>query len=163
MAERKVSAVIIGLVFTSASVVRAGASWVQGRVLEAWPRYRLVRLGALVQTGAVAVAVAGTLPGVPPLTAAAAMPLAAIGMGMLEPSLIVLSLAHSRPGRRGHAGAAMQTNQNLGQIGVLGLSTLVLNICWAAGSSGLVGYGVASAVLLVPSALIVLLAGRTRD
>ncbi|MFF0224274.1 MFS transporter [Streptomyces sp. NPDC004629] len=163
VAEREVSALIIGLVFTSASVVWAGASWVQGRVLEGWPRHRLVRLGAVVQTVAVAVAVVGTLPGVPSLTAAAAMPLAAIGMGMLEPSLIVLSLAHSRPGRRGHAGAAMQTNQNLGQIGVLGLSTLVLNLCWAAGSTGPAGYGAAFAVLLLPSALIVLFAGRTRN
>ncbi|MFI5617967.1 MFS transporter [Streptomyces sp. NPDC051567] len=161
--ERDVSAVVIGVIFTGAAVLWAGASWVQGRVLEHWPRHRLVSVGALVMVAAVALAVAGTFPGVPVLTAAAGMLLAAVGMGLLDPSLTVLSLAHSAPGRQGHASSAMQTNQNLGQIAVLGLGAAVLNVCLAIGASDLTGYGAAFGLLLVPTFLAFLLAGRARS
>ncbi|MET9319098.1 MFS transporter [Streptomyces sp. NPDC003038] len=160
--ERHVPAVMIGFAFTGAAVVWAGASWVQGRLLENWPRHRLVVVGALVQSAAVVIAVVGTLPGVPALTAAAAMLVAAVGMGLLDPSLTVLSLSHSPPGRQGHASSAMQTNQNLGQIAVLGLAAAVLNTCLAIGASDLTGYAAAFVLLLVPSLLVVLLAGRAR-
>ncbi|ASY33110.1 MULTISPECIES: MFS transporter [Streptomyces] len=163
VSHRHVSAVLIGFIFTSASVVWAGASWVQGRVLENWPRHRLVGAGALVQATAVAVAVAGTLPGVPALTAAAAMPLAAVGMGLLEPSLIVLSLVHSSAGDRGYASGAMQSNQNLGQILILGLAAAALNITLAFGTTGLAGYTTAFGLLLLPSLLLIVLSGRTRQ
>ncbi|WP_179120364.1 hypothetical protein [Streptomyces tsukubensis] len=56
----------------------------------------------------------------------------------------------------------MQTNQNLGQIAVLGASTFLLNICLAVGSTPPAGYGAAFAVLLIPSLLLVTLSTRTR-
>ncbi|MCX5192659.1 MFS transporter [Streptomyces sp. NBC_00249] len=161
--ERQVSAVVIGVVFTGAAVVWAGASWVQGRLLESWPRHRLVVVGALVMAVAVALAVLGTLPGSPVLTAAAGMLLAAVGMGLLDPSLTVLSLAHSPAGRQGYASAAMQTNQNLGQIAILGLAAAVLNTCLGLGASELTGYAAAFGLLLVPTLLAALLAGRARS
>ncbi|MFD4594415.1 MFS transporter [Streptomyces rubiginosohelvolus] len=160
--ERKVDAVVIGLVFTSAAVVWAAGSWVQGRWLDGWPRHRLVCVGAGVQTAAVAVALAGTLPGVPALVGAAAMPLAAVGMGMMAPALTVLSLVHSGPGRQGQASGAMQTSQNLGQIAVLGLATAVLNVSQAFGAPQLASYGAAFGALLAPGVLPLVLGRRTR-
>jgi hypothetical protein len=132
-------------------------------MLEHCPRHRLVVAGALVQAAAVALAVAGTLPATPAYTAAAAMLVAAAGMGMYAPSLTVLSLTHSPPGRQGYASSAMQTTQNLGQTIVLGVCSAVFNACLGAGSSDAVGYGAAFALLLAPCTLAALLAARARS
>jgi len=160
--ERHVPTVVIGLAFTGAALMWAAASWVQGRLLENLPRHRLVVAGAVVMAGAAVLAVAGTLSWTPGLTAVAAMPVAAVGMGLLSPSLTVLSLSHSPPGHQGRASGAMQTNQNLGQIAILALSSAVLNASLGAGTSQLTGYGAAFALLLAPALSIVLLAGRAR-
>ncbi|KAA6224407.1 MFS transporter [Streptomyces albofaciens JCM 4342] len=160
--ERAAPPVLIGLVFTGAAVFWAAASWVQGRLLEHLPRHRLVVAGALVQSAAVVIAAVGTLPWAPAFTAGAAMLVAAVGMGLLAPSLTVLSLTHSPPGRQGAASGAMQTNQNLGQVTVLAAASAVLNLCLGAGVARAAGYGAAFALLLVPCALAVLFASRTR-
>ncbi|MFI0714413.1 MFS transporter [Streptomyces inhibens] len=166
--ERDAPPMVIGLAFTGAAVAWAGSSLVQGRLLEHCPRHRLVVAGALVQAVAVAlalavavavaVAVAGTLPSTPAYTVASAMVVAAVGMGMYAPSLTVLSLTHSPPGRQGYASSAMQTTQNLGQIMVLGVSSALFNACLGAGSTDATGYGAAFGLLLAPCALATVLA-----
>ncbi|MEV2254485.1 MFS transporter [Streptomyces sp. NPDC050147] len=161
--DRGASPVVVGMAFTGAAVAWAGSSWVQGRLLEDCPRHRLVVAGALVQAAAIALAVAGTLPATPAYTAASAMVVAAVGMGMYAPSLTVLSLTHSPPGRQGYASSAMQTSQNLGQITVLGFSSALLNACLGAGSADTVGYSAAFGMLLAPCTLAALLATRARS
>ncbi|MEW2347108.1 MFS transporter [Streptomyces sp. NPDC006684] len=161
--DRGASPVVVGMAFTGAAVAWAGSSWVQGRLLENCPRHRLVVAGALVQATAVALAVAGTLSATPAYTAASAMVVAAVGMGMYAPSLTVLSLTHSPPGRQGYASSAMQTTQNLGQVTVLGLSSALLNTCLSAGSVDAVGYSAAFGILLAPCTLAALLAARARS
>ncbi|MFF2959960.1 MFS transporter [Streptomyces sp. NPDC057963] len=161
--ERGVPPVSIGLAFTGAAVAWAASSWVQGRLLERRPRHHLVVAGALVLSAAVAVAAVGTLPALPAFTAASAMVAAAVGMGLLSPSLTVLSLSHAPSGRQGYASSAMQTNQNLGQITVLGIASAVFNACLGAGVADHAGYGSAFGLLLVPCALAALLATRTRS
>ncbi|WEV29283.1 MFS transporter [Streptomyces sp. 71268] len=160
--DRDAPPMVIGLAFTGAALAWAASSWVQGHLLPRCPRHRLVVAGALVQMVAVVIAAVGTLAAVPAYTAAAAMPVAAVGMGMYAPSLTVLSLAHSPPGRQGYASSAMQTNQNLGQIGVLGLTAALFNACLGAGSSDPAGYAAAFALLLLPTALAAALAVRAR-
>ncbi|MFT2020024.1 MFS transporter [Streptomyces sp. 796.1] len=161
--DRDAPPLVIGLAFTGAAVAWAAASWVQGNLLRSTARHRLVVAGACVQLGAVGVAVVGTLPEVPAYTAAAAMPLAAVGMGLYAPSLTVLSLAHSPAGRQGYASSAMQTNQNLGQISVLGLAAALLNAALALGASDPTGYAAAFGLLLVPTVVAALLAVRARQ
>ncbi|MFD9421359.1 MULTISPECIES: MFS transporter [unclassified Streptomyces] len=161
--ERHVAAVAVGVAFTASAVLWAGASWVQGKLLQHVARHRLVTAGALIMTASVAFAVLGSFSAVPPLTAAAAMPLAAIGMGLLDPCVTVLSLSHSARHRQGHTTSAMQTNMNLGQVVVLALATAVLNACLAVGTSTLDGYATAFALLLVPTVLVALLAVRARS
>ncbi|MFD5561621.1 MFS transporter [Kitasatospora griseola] len=160
--ERHVNPVVSGFAFTGAAIAWAAGSWAQGRLFQHTPRHRVVALGALVMSVAVALAVLGTLPTVPALTAAPAMPVAALGMGLLSPALTVLSLTHSPPGREGHTSSAMQTNQNLGQVGVLALASAVLNTCLALDTTRLTGYATAFALLTAPVALLVALAGRAR-
>ncbi|WP_437104962.1 MFS transporter [Streptomyces sp. enrichment culture] len=160
--ERRVDAVVVGAAFTASAVLWAAASWVQGRVLQQVARHRLVAAGALVMAAAVALAVAGCSGGAPPVTAAAAMPLSAVGMGLLDPCVTVLSLKHSPPHRQGHTTSALQTNMNLGQVVVLALASAVLNACLAAGAGPLGGYRAAFALLLLPPLLVAALAVRAR-
>ncbi|MFG2626796.1 MFS transporter [Streptomyces sp. NPDC048473] len=161
--DRDVAPVVTGLAFTGAAVAWAASSWVQSRLMERCPRHRLVVAGALLLAAAVAIAAVGTLPAMPAPLAASAMVVAAVGMGLLAPALTVLSLSHAPSGRQGHASSAMQTNQNLGQITVLGVSCALFNACLGAGSTHAVGYGAAFALLLAPCILATLLATRARD
>ncbi|MGW7787671.1 MFS transporter [Streptomyces tricolor] len=160
--ERDVDAVVVGVAFTASAVLWAGASWVQGKALQHVARHRLVTVGALIMTASAALAVAGCFGGLPAVTAAAAMPLSAIGMGLLDPCVTVLSLKHSEPHRQGHTTSAMQTNMNLGQVVVLALASGVLNACLAAGAAPLDGYRLAFALLVLPTLLVALLAVRAR-
>ncbi|MGW4373459.1 MFS transporter [Streptomyces albidoflavus] len=160
--ERDVAQVTVGVAFTAAAVVWAGASWVQGKVLQHVERHRLVTAGALVMAVSVALAAAGSLGGVHPLVAVAAMPLAAAGMGLLDPCVTVLSLKHSPPHRQGHTTSALQTNMNLGQVVVLGLASAVLQVCLALGTGRLGGYTAAFALLAALPLLVAALAGRAR-
>ncbi|WP_329154918.1 MFS transporter [Streptomyces anulatus] len=160
--ERRVAAVTVGVAFTASAVLWAVASWAQGKLLQDVARHRLVTIGALIMASSVALAVAGSFSGVSPLLAMAAMPLAAFGMGMLDPCVTVLSLSHSAPDRLGHTTSAMQTNMNLGQVVVLAFATAVLNAGLAAGTSRLGGYAVTFSLLLVPTLLVAVLAVRAR-
>ncbi|MFI6285650.1 MFS transporter [Streptomyces sp. NPDC051018] len=160
--ERGVPPVGIGLAFTGAALAWAASSWVQGHLLNHWPRHRLVVTGALVLAGAVAVAIVGTVPAMSAFVAASAMVVAAVGMGLFAPSLTVLSLSHSPAGRQGYASSAMQTNQNLGQISVLGAASGVFNAFLSIGWGEPAGYGAAFGLLLVPCAVAVLYAVRVR-
>ncbi|MFG3012441.1 MFS transporter [Streptomyces cinerochromogenes] len=160
--ERRVAAVVVGVAFTASAVLWAGASWVQGKALQHVARHRLVTAGALVMAASAVLAVAGCSGGLPAATAAAAMPLSAVGMGLLDPCVTVLSLKHSEPHRQGHTTSAMQTNMNLGQVVVLALASAVLNACLAAGAGPLGGYRVAFALLVLPTLLVALLAVRAR-
>lgn len=161
--ERDVATVTVGVAFTASAVLWAGASWVQGNLLEHVPRHRLVTVGALVMAASVGCAVAGSLSSLSPLIAVAAMPLAAVGMGLLDPCVTVLSLKHSAPHRQGHTTSAMQTNMNLGQVVILALVTAVLNAILALGTSALTGYATAFGVLLAPTVLVAILAVRARS
>lgn len=161
ISDASVPAVVTGLAFTGAAVGWAASSWVQAHVLAHWPRHRLVVTGALVMALAAVLAVVGTLPAAHPYVAASAMVVAALGMGLLAPSVTLLSLVHSTPGRQGYASSALQTTQNLGQIAVLGLGSALFNGFLAAGA-GDAAYGAVFGMLVVPSVLTALLAARAR-
>ncbi|MFI6894531.1 MFS transporter [Streptomyces sp. NPDC050256] len=160
---RRVPPVQTGLAFTGAAIAWAGSSWLQGRLQGRVSRHRLVTAGALVMGAAVAVAAVGTLPELPALTAAGAMVLAAVGMGMAAPSLTLLSLTHSPPDRQGYASSAMQTSQNLGQMAVMGVAAALFNLLLGFGSADLPAYAAAFGLLLVPSVLAATLAVRARS
>jgi MFS family permease len=159
---RHVPAAVTGLAFTAAALAWSACSWAQGRLPASFPRHRLVAAGALLLAAAAVIAVAGTLPGTPALTAASSMVVAALGMGLLAPSLTLLSLSHSPPDRLGQAGSAMQTTQNLGQVTVMAVASGLFDSFPGSRTSGSAGYTAAFGLLLVPSVLAVLLAGRAR-
>ncbi|MFI6642809.1 MFS transporter [Streptomyces sp. NPDC050504] len=160
--ERRVPGVLTGLAFTGAAIAWAASSWVQSRLLDHWPRHRLVVAGTGLMVLAAVIAGIGTVPSVPAFTAASSMVVAALGMGLAAPALTLLSLSHSPAGRQGHASSAMQTAQNLGQITVIGLASAIFNALLGFGSNDLLGYAAVFALLVVPITLAGLLAVRAR-
>lgn len=158
--QRHVAPAITGLAFTGAAITWSVASWVQSRSPASRPRHRMVSAGGLLLTAAAAAGVAGTLPGLPALTAGAALLLAAAGMGMFSTTLTVLSLASVPSERQGYASAALVTAQNLGQIVVLGAASVMLN-AWTAAGSERSGFAAAFGLLAVPTLLAAGLAVRT--
>jgi MFS family permease len=158
---RRVPAAATGLAFTGATLAWAAASWAQGRVLSRLPRHLLVALGAVALAASIATAGLGTLPWVPSYAEGAALVAAAVGMGLLIPSLTVLSLATSPADRQGYASSAMQTTQNLGEVITLALTSILFESFAGPGATRPVGYTAAFALLAVPSVLAALLATRT--
>ncbi|MGC0316724.1 MFS transporter [Kitasatospora acidiphila] len=158
---RRVPTAVPALAFTGAALAWAAASWAQSHWLERVPRHRLAAGGAVVLAGAVALAGLATVRALPAAPAAAALVLAAVGMGALAPSLTLLSLSHAPADRQGFASSAMQTTQNLGQIVVLGAASGLFNGLGGV-AAGVGGFRWAFVVLLLPCAAVVLLAGRAR-
>jgi MFS family permease len=158
---RRVPAATTGLAFTAATLAWAAASWAQGRVLSRFPRHLLVALGALILAVSIGTAVLGTLPGAPSYAEGTALVAAAGGMGLLVPSLTVLSLAASPAGRQGYASSAMQTTQNLGQVITLACTSILFESFAGPSAACPAGYTAAFALLAAPSLLAVLLAART--
>lgn len=147
-----------GLAFTGSAVAWAASSWAQSRWLAARPRHVIVAAGAALLAVATGGAAVATATGLPAWIPAATLVVAAVGMGMTGPTLTVLSLAHAPSGRTGYAGSAMQTSQNLGQIGILALGSALLGTAASTGR-----FGPALGVLVVPSLAIVILAARARS
>jgi len=158
--QRHVAPAVTGLAFTGAAITWSAASWLQSRSPANRPRHRMVCAGGLLLTAAAAAGAAGTSPGLPALTAGAALLLAAAGMGMYSTTLTVQSLASVPVERQGYASSTLVTVQNLGQIVVLGAASVVLNACTAAGSER-AGFAAAFGVLTVPTLLAAALATRT--
>jgi len=158
---RRVPGAATGLAFTGATLAWAAASWAQSRALSRFPRSALVSLGVVILAASIGIAVLGTLPGMPPYAEGAALVTGAVGMGLLVPSLTVLSLAATPADRQGYASSAMQTTQNLGQVITLALTSILFASFAGPHSARPAGYTAAFALLAVPIALTVLLASRT--
>jgi MFS family permease len=112
---RGLSVTTAGLSLTGAALSWAFAAWLINR---RWLRARLsqarmVRFGAAVTTVALFGAIAAISPHVPAWTAAAAMFLAAFGMGFVFPNVSVLTLELSAPGDQGANSASLQVADGL--------------------------------------------------
>jgi MFS family permease len=114
--ERGLSVTEAGLSLSGAAVSWALAAWstnrpfLRGRLSQAG----MVRLGAGVTTLALLGTVAAVSPHSPKWTAAAAMFLAAAGMGLVWPNVSVLTLELSAPGDQGANSASLQVADGLG-------------------------------------------------
>ncbi|HEU5356393.1 MAG TPA: MFS transporter [Actinocrinis sp.] len=114
--ERAMSVTGAGFSLTGAAVSWALAAWSINRP---WLRNRLsqagmVRLGAGVTAASMLLAIAAISPHVPQWTAAVAMFLGAIGMGLVWPNVSVLTLELSDPGDQGANAASLQVADGLG-------------------------------------------------
>ncbi len=132
-------------------------SWIQGRIGSPRSAASLPRAGlACIALGTAGVASA-LLPGLPVLPAVFSWAVAGLGMGLLYPSLSVLTLAQSAPAEQGRNSSALQLGDSLAAATVLALTGAVL----AAGSSpGPASYATTLAVAAGCGLLGLALAGR---
>ncbi len=97
------------------------------------------------------------VPGLPVLPAVLSWSVAGLGMGLLYPSLSVLTLEQSAPAEQGRNSSALQLGDSLAAATVLALTGAVL----AAGASpGPAGFATTLAVAAACGLLGLLLAGR---
>ncbi|MFG2056353.1 MFS transporter [Micromonospora sp. NPDC048930] len=155
--ERGFSPTAAGLVLTVGALAWSVGSWIQGRLDAPRSAATLPRAGlACVAAGTAGVTLA-VLPGVPVVLAVLAWVVAGLGMGLLFPSLSVLTLALSAPDEQGRNSSALQLGDSLSVATVLALTGAVL----AAGAApGPVNYAVTLAVAAGCAVLGLLLAGR---
>jgi MFS family permease len=155
--ERGLSPTAAGLVLTVGALAWSGGSWVQGRIPVPASRATLPRVGlTCITVGTAAVALA-VRPEVPVAVAVLSWAVAGLGMGLLYPSLSVLTLELSAPGEQGRNSSSLQLGDSLFAATVLALTGAVL----AAGTApGPASYTLTLAVAAGLALLGALLAGR---
>ncbi|OKI57866.1 MFS transporter [Micromonospora sp. CB01531] len=155
--ERGFSPTAAGLVLTVGALSWSVGSWLQGRIAAPRSAATLPRTGlGCVALGTATVASA-VLPGVPVAVAVLGWAVAGLGMGLLYPSLSVLTLELSAPGEQGRNSSALQLGDSLAAATVLALTGAVL----AAGPApGPASYAATLAVAAGCGLLGVLIAAR---
>jgi MFS family permease len=155
--ERGFSPTAAGLVLTVGALSWSVGSWIQGRIAAPRSAATLPRIGlACIAAGTAGVTLA-LLPAVPVAPAVLAWAVAGLGMGLLYPSLSVLTLDLSGPAEQGRNSSALQLGDSLSAAIVLALTGAVL----AAGSApGPASYATTLAVASGCGLLGMLLAGR---
>lgn len=114
--ERELSTTLAGFTLTGAALGWAFGSWFQGRPTMRLPRWLLVRGGALLVAGGIAVLPVALLPGVPAAVVAVGWTVAGLGMGLGITTVGVLLLEQSPPAEAGANSAALQVSDAVGSI-----------------------------------------------
>jgi MFS family permease len=155
--ERGFSPTAAGLVLTAGALSWSAGSWIQGRIDAPRSTATLPRAGLACLAAGTAGVTLAVLPSVPVAVAVLAWMVAGLGMGLLFPSLSVLTLALSAPEEQGRNSSALQLGDSLAVATVLALTGAVL----AAGAApGPMNYAVTLAVAAGCALLGLLLAGR---
>ncbi|MEU6072559.1 MFS transporter [Micromonospora sp. NPDC047074] len=155
--ERGLSPTAAGLVLTTGAVAWSVGSWVQGRMPAPRSRATLPRAGLTCIAAGTAVVTLVVAPAVPVWVGILGWAGAGVGMGLLYPSLSVLTLELSAPGEQGRNSSSLQLGDSLFAATVLALTGAVL----AAGAApGPASYAGTLAVATGLAVLGVALAGR---
>ncbi len=155
--ERGFSPTAAGLVLTTGAVAWSLGSWLQGRIHAPRSRATLPRAGLTCITAGTAVVGVSVVPAVPVWVGVLGWAAAGLGMGLLYPSLSVLTLELSAPGEQGRNSSSLQLCDSLAAAAVLALTGAVLAAGAAPGPASYAGtLGLAAGLAL----LGMLLAGR---
>ncbi|MEH0928622.1 MFS transporter [Micromonospora sp. CPCC 205558] len=129
--ERGLSPTMAGLVLTVGALAWSAGSWLQGRIPVPASRASLPRAGLSCITVGIATVALAVRPELPVAVAVLGWAVAGLGMGLLYPSLSVLTLELSAPGEQGRNSSSLQLSDSLFAATVLALTGAVL----AAGSA----------------------------
>ncbi|GII78669.1 MFS transporter [Sphaerisporangium rufum] len=154
--SRDLSATQAGLFLTGGALSWSLASWVQGR--RPGNRRLLLRGGTALIAVGVAGAATPALSAVPLAVGFVAWLIAGFGMGLVYPTLSVLTLELSAAGEEGRNSSSLQIGESVFAVVVLAVTGAVFA---AAGTAGWV-FLACFAVILVPALLGALAAGRAR-
>ena len=158
--ERHLSPGGAGLILTVGALGWSGASWVRGRNLLHLSHAGYVRLGGgLLALGMVGAAVL-VLPDVPAGIGMAFWVLSGSGMGLVYPTLSVLTLELAAPHEQGSASSALQVAD---AVAAALASSVTGALLWALYDiTGLPAYAVVLGLTGLLAAVVVALAGRTQ-
>ncbi|NYI03874.1 MFS transporter [Allostreptomyces psammosilenae] len=158
--ERGMSAATAGAALTVSALGWSAGSWFQARPNRPLGTTGLLRLGfAFLLVGPIAVAVT-VAPAVPVLVAIVGWAVAGLGMGMVYPTLSVLTLELSAPAEQGRNSSALQLADSLGTTMVLAVGgSLFAALVSRSADTAYLAIFLISGVL---SLLGLLLAGRAR-
>ncbi|MEV0153394.1 MFS transporter [Micromonospora sp. NPDC050686] len=155
--ERGLTPTGAGLALTVGAVSWSLGSWLQGRLPAPASTATLPRAGL----ACIAIGTAGTaavlLPQVPVPLGMVAWAVAGLGMGLLFPSLSVLTLSLSAPGEEGRNSSSLQLGDSLASATVLALIGTLLGMGSAPGPAGYAGTLAVAAGCALVGALV---AGR---
>lgn len=150
--ERGMSPFTAGLAISGGAVTWAFASWLQGR--EVFGRSTNLWLGSVALSAGIVAMGALTFPAVPVLMAYPAWVAAGFGMGLIYPTLSVLTLELSAPGETGENSGALQLGESVFSVVAVAVTAALFN---AAGSA----YWTVFATALALSTAGLLLVPRT--
>lgn len=111
--QRGLSPAAAGLTLTLAAVSWSAASWYQGREGQPHSRVLLLRLGMTLVAGGIATTSLVLNPSIPIVVALAAWAMAGAGMGLIYPTLSVLTLELSAPEQQGENSSSLQLCDSL--------------------------------------------------
>jgi MFS family permease len=159
---RHVPSAVSGLAFTAAALAWSAASWAQGHPLHDVPRHRLAAVGASLLAVAALTGAIGAFPETPAITAALALTVAAVGMGLFAPSTTLLTFQHAPDGQQGYASSTLQMSQSLGQMSIIAACAAPYNLAVHAHLAHQAAYLAAFVTLIPVCALAMFAAFHTR-
>ncbi|WBB65740.1 MFS transporter [Micromonospora sp. WMMD812] len=124
--ERGLTPTAAGLVLTVGAIAWSAGSWIQGRIPAPASRASLPRAGLACITAGIGTVALAVAPGVPVAVGVLGWAVAGLGMGLLYPSLSVLTLELSAPGEQGRNSSSLQLGDSLFAATVLALTGAVL-------------------------------------
>ncbi|NIJ68102.1 MFS transporter [Xanthomonas sp. 60] len=120
--ERGLSPLWAGVALSLGALGWFSGSWLQGHQRRGWSRGGLLRTGTALMCAGLALTAATLLPAVPLPLALAGWSLTGFGMGLVYPSLSVLTLSMSAPHEQGANSSALQLSEGVAVATTLALS-----------------------------------------
>lgn len=120
--ERGLSPVWAGAALSLGALGWFSGSWLQGHQHFGWRRTRMLQTGTWLMLAGLLVTVLTLYPGVPLMLALAGWSITGLGMGLIYPSLSVLTLSLSAPHEQGINSSALQLSEGVAVASTLAIS-----------------------------------------
>lgn len=156
--ERGLSPMLAGVALSLGALGWFSGSWLQGHQAQGWSRRQLLHAGALLMCGGIIATALALQPGVPLWLALGGWTLTGLGMGLIYPSLSVLTLSLSPPAQQGANSSALQLSEALAVATTLAVSGSVFAMMLSV--DVVLGYLLIFGVMLMLAALSVVVARR---
>ncbi|RRU16035.1 MFS transporter [Stenotrophomonas sp. 278] len=156
--ERGLTPLLAGVALSLGALGWFSGSWFQGHQRQGWSRRQLLHAGALLMCGGIIATAFALQPGVPLWLALGGWTLTGLGMGLIYPSLSVLTLSLSPPAQQGANSSALQLSEALAVATTLAVSGSVFAMMLSV--DVVLGYLLIFGVMLMLAALSVVVARR---
>jgi MFS family permease len=149
--EKGASVGVAGLLLSAGAVTWSASAFVRARIHARVSVERLLRCGFSLLGAGIALSALVLVPSAPVAVAVVGWVLAGAGMGLVSPTLSVVTLALASPGAHGHAGASLRLSAALTRTTTLAVSSatfaLLLQINAAAAYAASLGLAALLALL----------------